>query len=646
MSTIAEKIEYLDNTRELLKDNINKINNVLDDESTFRSYPEKLFNGYIDILNNGTETLWNNLEKASQNGTEAVLEGVETAPMKIELQGNTSQRLLPKEYQEIEYIKFVNGASFSYIDTEYVGNLETEAIVELSATGVSRPFGNNASSSRAISIYLSSSENAFQRFGNKAVKYSYTYGTKIKVKTNKTGYYIDDSLIENFNTTNVFTTFGNLYIGVYNTPSNGNNPTIIYSCKIYDNGNLVRNFIPCYRKTDNQVGMYDIVNNLFYEPQGEGVTEKGNDITIAPTPDTPQEVQVVTGENVVSVSGKNLAPIKDGTVTLNGLTINVENGIITINGTSTASVSLKLTNDLAIQSGNINPNWVNEKVVDNINGKVLSFQNISGTAPSSLWAIRLYSNNASAYTYQYTYSNLTGDKKFTIDSYLSFISIFINANLTFNDFKVAIQLEEGSTATQFVQYVGQEYTISLGTLELCKIGNYQDYLYKKNGKWYKHSEIDKMLIDENSTISGFNTHSGTTYITANFYDTKIKKLSKFEIVNFSNKLVGGIGNDTWQGNKLNSVSQQSNGNYIQICLPYSVATTIAELKMWLTSNNILIYYVLETPTEEEITDETLIKQLETLYKAKSVKNKTYITQENEKLPFILDVSAIKEYSVT
>lgn len=38
----------------------------------------------------------------------------------------------------------------------------------------------------------------------------------------------------------------------------------IYSCKMYYEGELVRDFVPCYRNSDNKVGMYDLVNDVFY----------------------------------------------------------------------------------------------------------------------------------------------------------------------------------------------------------------------------------------------------------------------------------------------------------------------------------------------------------------------------------------------
>lgn len=39
----------------------------------------------------------------------------------------------------------------------------------------------------------------------------------------------------------------------------------LYYMKIYLNETLLRDFIPCYRKSDNVVGLYDIENDVFYE---------------------------------------------------------------------------------------------------------------------------------------------------------------------------------------------------------------------------------------------------------------------------------------------------------------------------------------------------------------------------------------------
>ena len=61
----------------------------------------------------------------------------------------------------------------------------------------------------------------------------------------------------------------------------------IYDCKMYYSDVLVRNFIPCYRNSDNEIGLYDLVNDVFYTNQRTGVFTYGS---VAPTPDAPIEM--------------------------------------------------------------------------------------------------------------------------------------------------------------------------------------------------------------------------------------------------------------------------------------------------------------------------------------------------------------------
>ena len=52
----------------------------------------------------------------------------------------------------------------------------------------------------------------------------------------------------------------------------------IYNAKIYNGDSLVRDFVPCYRKEDNVIGMYDLISNTFYTNSGTGDFEKGQDV--------------------------------------------------------------------------------------------------------------------------------------------------------------------------------------------------------------------------------------------------------------------------------------------------------------------------------------------------------------------------------
>ena len=46
--------------------------------------------------------------------------------------------------------------------------------------------------------------------------------------------------------------------------------------KLYDNGTLVRNFVSCYHSLTNMIGLFDLVNNVFYRNSGTGEFNIGN----------------------------------------------------------------------------------------------------------------------------------------------------------------------------------------------------------------------------------------------------------------------------------------------------------------------------------------------------------------------------------
>ena len=51
-----------------------------------------------------------------------------------------------------------------------------------------------------------------------------------------------------------------------------------YYLKMWLDDVLVRDYIPCYRKSDGEIGMYDIVSNSFFTNAGSGTFEKGDDV--------------------------------------------------------------------------------------------------------------------------------------------------------------------------------------------------------------------------------------------------------------------------------------------------------------------------------------------------------------------------------
>ena len=52
----------------------------------------------------------------------------------------------------------------------------------------------------------------------------------------------------------------------------------LYSATIYNNGELVRDFVPCYRKSDNVAGLWDMVSKTFFTNKGSGTFVVGEPI--------------------------------------------------------------------------------------------------------------------------------------------------------------------------------------------------------------------------------------------------------------------------------------------------------------------------------------------------------------------------------
>lgn len=64
----------------------------------------------------------------------------------------------------------------------------------------------------------------------------------------------------------------NLWLLFNNSSVKGN----IYLFKVWDNGKLIRDYIPVRSKADNTVGLYDLVENKFYTSPN-GIAFKGSD---------------------------------------------------------------------------------------------------------------------------------------------------------------------------------------------------------------------------------------------------------------------------------------------------------------------------------------------------------------------------------
>ena len=137
----------------------------------------------------------------------------------------------------------------------------------------------------------------------------------------------------------------NMYIFNFNPLDSRHSKAKLYYFKIYVEDVLVRDFIPCYRNSDNVVGMYDLVSNTFFVNQGTGTFTKGSDAQL-PTPDYPERIRVV-GDNINLFDETQLGSERDYQCTSS-----VSNNEITLTSTSSSGEGpLFLTTGSSISVG-------------------------------------------------------------------------------------------------------------------------------------------------------------------------------------------------------------------------------------------------------------------------------------------------------
>ena len=337
----------------------------------------------------------------------------------------------------------------------------------------------------------------------------------------------------------------------------------------------------------------------------KGQTSQGEN----PTPDSPQEVNNVSGYNVVGISNKNVLPNPIQSQTLNGITITRNSdGTLLINGTATANTYFDFSTDF--------------DTTKYAGYKFYGFPDNPGffirISKSNRVALQDISSNGTVIS-----DNGTGNH----------IAIRIAGGANVNNRVLSPMIIAPTiTDTTYTAHQGNNFEIDLGAIELCKIGDYADYIYKKDGKWWKHKEIEKAVLDgtENWAKSG-NTSVDRFWL--KLYDGT---LSSFHNM-FSNKF-----NYKYNVSDLNVAWIDAYQTEERLFVNYSTynTTTLAQFKTWLASALPIFYYPIATPIEEEITYTPLIRQLDELYNS-GLYDKTNISQDNSSEAFILDMEACK-----
>ena len=225
---------------------------------------------------------------------------------KLDVFGNMKQKaILPDTYTQVDYIE---SSGSQYIDTGIIPNINQSYEIKFSQTNISGSqivFGSRSSGAPNTSknqVYLVSNNTLMFFSGttkiiNESLQKDYIYQLNLKVKD---GTYDSNATY-------------NTYIFALNNAGliTGLSKTKLYSFKIFDNEIIVRDFIPCFRNSDNEVGLYDLINNVFYTNQGSEAFTYGS-IANIPNSDYPSMPVVATGVQTIKLNDNIIATLDLG----------------------------------------------------------------------------------------------------------------------------------------------------------------------------------------------------------------------------------------------------------------------------------------------------------------------------------------------
>lgn len=201
--------------------------------------------------------------------------------VKVPHQPQKGKSRLPAGYTELEYIE---STGTQYIDTGFKPNQDTR--VTLDAEVLTRKaqmsfFGTRVSTSSKRYEFItnsSSGDSFYSPYNNSAQTVISLANNRVYIDKDKNTTYVNGVSVATA-TYATFQTTHNLYLcAINNNGTSGYLSSVrIYSCQMYDNGTLIRDFVPC-TNTSGTVGLYDMVNGIFYGNAGTGVFTAGVEV--------------------------------------------------------------------------------------------------------------------------------------------------------------------------------------------------------------------------------------------------------------------------------------------------------------------------------------------------------------------------------
>lgn len=191
--------------------------------------------------------------------------------------------MLPNGYTQLEYIQ---SSGTQYIDTGFPPNQNGRIVVDFDLltqnTAYTGLFGCRTSGNSGFLVFARTGSPAYQSdFGTEQLYSDGTaYGRHI-IDKNKLSFFVDGVLKSTHTSTSLSVGY-NAFLFAINKAGSAMSGYIctarLYSCQIYDNDTMIRDYVPC-RTSGGEVGLYDLVGGEFYGNAGMGTFTAGPENT-------------------------------------------------------------------------------------------------------------------------------------------------------------------------------------------------------------------------------------------------------------------------------------------------------------------------------------------------------------------------------
>lgn len=411
----------------------------------------------------------------------------------------------------------------------------------------------------------------------------------------------------------------------------------------YINEDILYQILPKASDTDTNINLADTVGyNLKMSLAPSTLSQDST-----PTPSSPETIHSTTGENTISVCGKNLFDINNTTAYSR---CTITNDIITTSSLGNYNVASANCNSIRLEK-NTNYYITFKMKLDSGSGEMNYVGVLYDSVKNSYSDQTSITKPALTSNYQtYCWRISTTEDNF-IGTRINFQASGSVNNIIVSIKDIVISKEQNDI---FEPYNGTDYSVNLGDIEYCKIGTYSDRIFKNvssdpdydntldEGDWYIKKVIDKVVLDgtEDNIEELTSIASGTKRFRFPFTSLSVASSvvncisDKFQALNWTEMY--STDTTTQYG-----IDNNPTGEYVNIRIPTTDANSTAEFATFLSNNNTTMYYLLATPTYTKLSDE-LATEFETLYTtAMSYNGQTNISQINDDLPFVISAETLK-----